>query len=224
MASVVRFVLLRNLQVLTQLPRPSTPSQALQLDPHVQFIYELALARLELRRFGVEFDINPTLNIFRTVRLPDPIQLFERTAYITAIDQAPTRYALLRKYNRTRSINQYLTHWFYPYKGKFHPQMARALLNIMQLNPGNTVLDPFIGSGTTAVEAQLLGLRCIGVDISPLCIPLGSRRNPHAFWIRCSNTSINMKPSPVLRPNPKHSLRPRVWKNRMTSAFVIFSR
>jgi len=156
--------------VNTQLPRPSTPSQALQLDPHVQFIYELALARLELRRFGVEFDINPTLNIFRTARLPDPIQLFERTAYITAIDQEPTRYALLRKYNRTRSINQYLTHWFYPYKGKFHPQMARALLNIMQLNPGNTVLDPFIGSGTTAVEAQLLGLRCIGVDISPLCI------------------------------------------------------
>jgi len=31
------------------------------------------------------------------------------------------------------------------------------------------VLDPFIGSGTTAVEAQLLGIDCTGVDVSPLC-------------------------------------------------------
>jgi SAM-dependent methyltransferase len=155
--------------VNTQLSRSSTTPKKLQLDPHAQFIYELALARLELRRFGVEFDINPTLNVFRATRLPDPKQLFERSAYITAMDQVPTQYALLRKYNKTRSVNQYLTHWFYPYKGKFHPQMVRALLNIMQLNPGSTVLDPFIGSGTTAVEAQLLGLRCIGVDISPVC-------------------------------------------------------
>ena len=32
------------------------------------------------------------------------------------------------------------------------------------------MLDPFIGSGTTAVEPQLLGINCIGVDISPLCV------------------------------------------------------
>lgn len=72
--------------------------------------------------------------------------------------------------NRTRSINQYLTHWIYPYKGKFHPQMIRALMNIIGLKKGDTVLDPFIGSGTTALEAQLLGINCIGIDISPLCV------------------------------------------------------
>ncbi|MGC8717060.1 MAG: TRM11 family SAM-dependent methyltransferase [bacterium] len=72
--------------------------------------------------------------------------------------------------NRTRSVNQYLTHWIYPYKGKFHPQMIRALLNIIGLKEGDTVLDPFIGSGTTAVEAQLLGINCIGIDVSPLCV------------------------------------------------------
>ncbi len=74
------------------------------------------------------------------------------------------------KHNVTKSVNQYLTHWIYPYKGKFHPQMIRALLNIIGLNEGDTVLDPFIGSGTTAVEAQLLGINCIGIDISPLCV------------------------------------------------------
>jgi len=66
-------------------------------------------------------------------------------------------------------VNQYLTHWIYPYKGKFHPQMIRALLNIIRLKQGDVVLDPFIGSGTTAVEAQLLGINCIGIDVSPLC-------------------------------------------------------
>jgi hypothetical protein len=48
--------------------------------------------------------------------------------------------------------------------------MIRGLLNIIGLEQGDTVLDPFIGSGTTAVEAQLLGINCIGIDVSPLCV------------------------------------------------------
>lgn len=144
-------------------------SVELRLDEHAQFIYELALARLELQTFGAEFDPNVTLRVFRTQRLSDPLRVKRRAAYITAISDAPTDYAVIRSYNRTRSINQYLTHWFYPYKGKYHPQMVRALLNVMQMEPGDTVLDPFIGSGTTAVEAQLLGIHSIGIDASPLC-------------------------------------------------------
>ncbi|MBM3263280.1 MAG: hypothetical protein FJY97_07610 [candidate division Zixibacteria bacterium] len=141
----------------------------LHMDPHAQFIYELALAHLELRALGVLSEPNATLRLFRAGRPVDPEKLARRAAYIVAIDRVQTVYARLRQYNRTASVNQYLSHWFYPYKGKFHPQMVRALLNIMQLEPGNTVLDPFIGSGTTALEAQLLGIRCIGVDISPVC-------------------------------------------------------
>lgn len=48
--------------------------------------------------------------------------------------------------------------------------MIRALLNIIGLNQGDIVLDPFIGSGTTVLEAQLLGINCVGIDISPLCV------------------------------------------------------
>ncbi|MHA1832449.1 MAG: DNA methyltransferase, partial [Candidatus Baldrarchaeia archaeon] len=33
--------------------------------------------------------------------------------------------------------------------------------------PGDIVLDPFIGSGTTAVAAKKLGRRYIGIDINP---------------------------------------------------------
>jgi len=49
-------------------------------------------------------------------------------------------------------------------------QMPEALLmRIVQASssPGETVLDPFVGSGTTAVAAQRLGRRYIGIDLSP---------------------------------------------------------
>ena len=48
--------------------------------------------------------------------------------------------------------------------------MVRSLCNIIGLKEGDLLLDPFVGSGTAAVEAQLLGVNFIGIDISPLCV------------------------------------------------------
>ena len=141
-----------------------------ELIENVQFIYELALAELELEAFGVDFKVTTSLRGFVLRNPPDVDTLVRRLAYFKAIGHRMTDYYRLTRYNRTRSVNQYLTHWIYPYKGKFHPQMIRALLNILKLEANETVLDPFIGSGTTAVEAQLSGINCIGTDISPLCI------------------------------------------------------
>ena len=143
----------------------------LLLFDNVQFIYELALAQLELKSLGLKFEVTNGLREFRLLEDPEDVESFKRKlAYFKLIKGEYTDYFYIVKKNRTRSVNQYLTHWIYPYKGKFHPQMIRALLNIIGLNKGDTVLDPFIGSGTTAVEAQLLGINCVGVDISPLCV------------------------------------------------------
>jgi len=143
--------------------------QLLLLD-NVQFIYELALAQLELRSLGVSFEVTNGLREFRVFEIKDEEALRRKLAYFKCVKGKLTDYFQILQKNRTRSVNQYLTHWIYPYKGKFHPQMIRALMNIIGLDQGDTVLDPFIGSGTTAVEAQLLGVNCIGVDISPLCV------------------------------------------------------
>jgi DNA modification methylase len=62
----------------------------------------------------------------------------------------------------------YLTHYMHPYKGKFHPKMARALINYVCPKDSGLVLDNFSGSGTTLVEARSLGLNSVGVDINPL--------------------------------------------------------
>jgi len=67
----------------------------------------------------------------------------------------------------------YATHSLFPYRGKFHPQLIRALLNILEIKPGNVVLDPMAGSATVSVEANLLGIDSISVDLSPFCELMG---------------------------------------------------
>jgi tRNA G10 N-methylase Trm11 len=137
---------------------------------NVQFIYELALSQLELEALNISFQITNGLREFNLLGIENINEIIKRTAYIKMVDGNYTDYYRIIQKNNTRSVNQYLTHWIYPYKGKFHPQMIRALLNIIGLKEGETILDPFIGSGTTAVEAQLMGINCLGIDISPLCV------------------------------------------------------
>jgi DNA modification methylase len=65
--------------------------------------------------------------------------------------------------------------------------MVRALLNILHVRPGDLVLDPFVGSGTTAVESMLLGIDFLGIDISPLCV-LIAKVKTHA-WSKAQEIS-----------------------------------
>lgn len=59
------------------------------------------------------------------------------------------------------------THGFHPWAAKYVPEVAREYLAKFS-SPGDTVIDPFCGSGTTLVEAVLMGRRAIGFDINPL--------------------------------------------------------
>ena len=56
-------------------------------------------------------------------------------------------------------------HRLHPYLGKFVPQLAETLLR-RRLPPGGLVYDPFAGSGTTLVEASVLGMPSVGADVS----------------------------------------------------------
>ncbi|ADG13093.1 DNA methylase N-4/N-6 domain protein [Methanocaldococcus infernus ME] len=51
------------------------------------------------------------------------------------------------------------------YRGNWAPQVARNLI-LRYSKEGETVLDPFVGSGTTLIEAKLLFRNAIGVDIN----------------------------------------------------------
>lgn len=65
-------------------------------------------------------------------------------------------------------------HRLHPYKGKFIPQLVEYFLDQhtdgfkkeVFFQPGDIVLDPFCGSGTTLVQANELGIHSIGIDVS----------------------------------------------------------
>lgn len=79
------------------------------------------------------------------------------------------RSAFARSNGTTRKqATRYSVHGMHEYKGKFNPQVARAILNILGSKLGDRVLDPFCGSGTTLVECAHAGLRSVGCDLNPL--------------------------------------------------------
>jgi site-specific DNA-methyltransferase (cytosine-N4-specific) len=74
-------------------------------------------------------------------------------------------------FEQNENKNSYLTHSLHPYPAKFPPPLPRYLLKHFA-HPGQTVLDPFCGSGTTLVEARITGINAIGVDVNGLSVLL----------------------------------------------------
>lgn len=68
-----------------------------------------------------------------------------------------------------------LTHGLHRYPAKYIPQIPRWAIREYSA-PGDLVLDPFSGSGTTLVEALAEGRNCAGVDLDPLaCLIAGAK-------------------------------------------------
>lgn len=138
-----------------------------ELFPSVNELFELELAYLEYKSLSRE-------------------QLLERTAYIKSVDNKFSKHYLLYSKNsekihadRSSSTQAYFedgqfstgyaTHGLFPYRGKFHPQLIKGLINILNIQKGETILDPMAGSGTTNIEAALMGIHSIAIDVSPFC-------------------------------------------------------
>jgi len=60
-----------------------------------------------------------------------------------------------------------LTHSYYKYPARFSPVFAKAAIQTFT-KPGDLVLDPHVGGGTTLVEALASGREAVGIDISTL--------------------------------------------------------
>ncbi len=63
------------------------------------------------------------------------------------------------------------THGLHPYPARMVPDIVSRLL-MRYSDPGDTVYDPFCGSGTTLVESTLHDRHAIGLDLNPLAVLL----------------------------------------------------
>ncbi len=60
------------------------------------------------------------------------------------------------------------------YRGNWSPYIPRNII-LLYSYPGDTVLDYFCGGGTTAIEAKLLGRKCIAIDINEKAVELSKK-------------------------------------------------
>ncbi|MBK8964012.1 MAG: restriction endonuclease [Candidatus Competibacteraceae bacterium] len=74
-----------------------------------------------------------------------------------------------------REDTRYLSHDIHPYPAKFIPQIPHYLIQHLS-SRGETVLDPFGGSGTTALEATLLDRCGLSSDANPLAKVIGEAK------------------------------------------------
>ncbi len=138
-----------------------------ELLPGLNSIYELELALAELAALSED-------------------ELVLRSAYFATIDGRQTNHFKLcsglplqvgKNSARLRAFfevykykTSYATHGLFPYRGKFHPQLIKAIMNVIGVRKGDLVLDPMTGSGTTNVEASLIGIDSIGFDMNPFAV------------------------------------------------------
>ena len=71
---------------------------------------------------------------------------------------------------------QYLTHNIHRYSGKFIPQIANRAIELLTIK-GDVILDSYMGSGTTLLEASLKERNSIGIDLNPLAVLISKVKN-----------------------------------------------
>jgi tRNA (guanine10-N2)-dimethyltransferase len=70
----------------------------------------------------------------------------------------------------------------------FHPsamnsKLAHCMVNLAHAREGDYLLDPFCGTGTTIIEAALIGVRAIGVDVQRRMVE-GAKQNLKHFSLK----------------------------------------
>ena len=96
-------------------------------------------------------------------------------ADIAISDAVVTRGVSRESWDYPNVDTQHLTHGIHRYSGKFIPQIASRAIKILT-KPGELVFDPYCGSGTTLLEAALLGRGAMGLDLNPLAVLIASAK------------------------------------------------
>lgn len=136
----------------------------------------------------------------------------------------------------SRQSTRYSAHGLHEYRGKFNPQVVRAIANIIGLKQGQWLLDPFCGSGTSLLEASHCGFNAIGADLNPLAVEIANakiaamriptrvlRRDAGLLWSRLSERFSSLRLHEPFSPNQIREMVGRDWVSFSYSAEYLKS-
>jgi len=139
----------------------------MELLPSVTEFFEIELAYLESKILNKKEFLSRTA-FFKSVNGQDSSHFLlysDRSAALLDSRSSSTR----NYFENGQFSTGYATHSLFPYRGKFHPQLIKGIINIIGIKKRETLLDPMCGSGTLNIEAALMGINSYAVDVSPFC-------------------------------------------------------
>lgn len=90
-------------------------------------------------------------------------KLEKKYSKVLDITEKFNRQSVSYQLNKNTSLHSWLK-----YKEGFSSTLVNALLDEMGASAGDLIMDPFMGSGTTALVCQMRGINSIGYDVMPI--------------------------------------------------------
>jgi hypothetical protein len=142
---------------------------------------------------------------------------------------SPSAVTLLHEGVTDRRPVRGYTHNFYKYPARFSPRFVQAVISSFT-SPGDIVLDPFAGGGTTAVEALAAGRTVVAADVNSLATFVTAAKTrlytleqtrAVADWLGEVHRLSSRDHAPT--PGPRHLNRKETWRLRRTIASALHS-
>lgn len=119
-------------------------------------------------------------------------------------------------------------HRLHPYKGKFIPQLVEYFLDSHVddfkvetcFAPGDIILDPFCGSGTTLVQANELGMNAIGIDISLFNTMISNIKLSSIPLVSLSNAASEISNAVAATPSGQ---RARAFEDELLAELKVYN-
>lgn len=131
--------------------------------------YKTAEAQAIERRLG-----HLTLEKYSNIK----VKLNNPQTYIHILIESDNAYIGIKKFKMDKKYFQKMkAHkrpFFYP--GSMDPKLARCMVNLTRVKEGDTVLDPFCGTGGILIEAGKVGAKVLGSDIDKKMV-FGTQKN-----------------------------------------------